>query len=546
MYRTKRQLNYMPEKPNPFIMRDYQRASITAIYEHFETHSGNPLIVIPTGGGKSPCMATFIREAIEKWDDIKILQLVHVRELVKQNYETMMRVMPHCDATICSASLNQKNISGQVVFASIQSIYKKGFELGKIDLVIVDEAHLIPHKTEGMYRKLINDMQMSNPYMKIIGYTATPYRTTSGRLDRGVGRVFDRVAYEVNISDLILEGYLSPLVTKGTKTEIDLSDVKTRAGEFVSRDLSNAIDRESITISAVNEIVAYGRDRRAWIVFGVSISHAEHIRDVIRSHGISCEAVHSKITTLERERIIKAFKAGKIRCIANCDVLTTGFDAPNVDLLAVIRPTQSPGLWVQIAGRGTRLAEGKKDCLVLDFGGNTMRHGPIDRIRGSEKEFSNTKGDAPVKQCPECNSMIHISVMECQDCGYIFPEPPPKINPEADNLPVLSGSVKPEKIEVDSVSYSRHRKMGKPDSVRVSYMCGLRQFNEWVCVEHEGYAGRKAIIWLKRHFFNEPNHNLPSTTDEALKELPLSTHATHITIKPDGKYTQILKAHYDY
>lgn len=527
-------------RPNPFTLRQYQRESIDAIYKHFEAWTSNPLVVIPTGGGKAPVLATFIREALEAWPDTRILQLVHVKELVSQNHETMQEVMPHCDTSLASASISKnKDFSGQVIFASIQSVYKNGFDMGKIDLVIVDEAHLIPHKAEGMYRKLLDDLTLANPYIKIIGYTATPYRMQSGRLDQGDGRIFGRIAYEVGIADLIEWGYLTPLIHKGMQTQIDTTGVRMTGGEFNKKGLADAVDRAEVTRQAVAEIVEYGRNRKSWLAFGVSVAHAEHIADEVRAHGYICEVVHGATPGKERDRIIADFKAGRIRCLANCDVLTTGFNVPQVDLLAVLRPTKSPGLWVQMCGRGTRLADGKRDCLVLDFGQNSSRHGPVDAIRGREVRASSEPGDTPVKECPDCHSLLLIAARECPDCGYEFPPPKPNFDATASDAPILSSQIKAERIEVDSVDYARHSKPGKPDSVRVEYKCGLREFNEWLCLDHEGYARAKARQWMKEH------GSQPMTVDEALDALPETSAPSAIWVKMEGKYPRVVRREYD-
>lgn len=525
-------------QPNPFTLRDYQRGSIDAIYSHFEKHDDNPLIVIPTGGGKAPVLCTFIREALEAWPDTRILQLVHVKELVKQNHETMMEVMPHVNASICSASLKKKDIDGQVIFASIQSIFRKGFDLGKIDLVIVDEAHLIPHKAEGMYRQLLGDLILANPYMKVIGFTATPFRESSGRLDQGDGRIFGRIAYEVGIAELIERGFLSPLIHKGMHTKIDVSGAKTRAGEFAKADLAAAADQEAITESAVDEIIEYGYDRKAWLAFGASVAHAEHIRDAIRRRGYTAEVVHGGTPAAERDDIIARFKSGEIRCLTNCDVLTTGFNVPHVDLLAVIRPTKSAGLWVQICGRGTRLSPNKKDCLILDFGENSLRHGPVDQIKGKALQASLTGGYAPMKECPECHSLLLIAARECPDCGHEFPPPAPSIYGQASDAPILSAQIKPQRYPVSSVTYRRHRKQGKPDSVRVDYLCGLKVYKEWLCLDHTGIAARKALQRLSDAGLP------PMSVDEAMQALPKTTPPVAIEVMEAGKFPEVRRVEY--
>ena len=154
------------------------------------------------------------------------------------------------------------------------------------------------------------------------------------------------------------------------------------------------MDRDDVTRAAVAEIVRHGEGRGSWLVFCSGVAHARHVRDAIRGHGVSCETVTGDTPGPERDGILAAFKAGRLRCVTNANVLTTGFDAPGTDLIALLRPTKSVGLYVQMVGRGTRLAEGKEDCLVLDFAGNTARHGPIDTVDGGKKET----GGAPAKR----------------------------------------------------------------------------------------------------------------------------------------------------
>jgi len=516
-------------------LRDYQRASVDAIYQHFNERDDNPLVVIPTGGGKAPTMGVFIKEAIEQWRDTRILCLVHSKELVRQNYETLKRTWPEAPATVYSAGLGQKNLTGQIVCASIQSVFRKAYELQHVDLIIVDEGHLIPHKDDGMYRQLFGDLRVINPYIKIIGYTATPFRMTTGRLDQGENRLFGKVAYEIGITDLINRGWLAPPVTRPTATRIDTSNVHVRGGEFIPSELARAVDIQEITEAACDEIVEYGRDRRSWLVFGASIDHAIHLRDAIRARGITAETINSKTPAAERDRLIAAHKAGEIRCLTNCDILTTGYDNPRVDLLGVVRPTRSPGLWVQIVGRVTRLCEGKAVGLVLDFGGNAARFGPIDEITGRRASVGG-KGEVPMKECPECEEQIATSIRTCPYCGHEFPPPAPEIEPRASTDPIISTNIKPEWLPVLDVRYSRHEKPGSRPSLCVTYMCGFTRHREWVCLEHSGYPREKAIKWWARWGAGVP----PTSVDDALDLTGQMRQPTHIAVKPAGKYTEIV------
>lgn len=217
-------------------------------------------------------------------------------------------------------------------------------------------------------------------------------------------------------------------------------------------------------------------------------------------------------------------------------VLTTGFNAKSVDLIAMLRPTKSTGLYVQMVGRGTRLFDGKDNCLILDFAGNVKRHGPIDLVKPRDK----TKGDgeAPVKTCPECESILPISAMECPDCGYVFPAPKVKIEKQATALPVLSTQyVAPQWVAVDDVSYRLHSKPDKPPSLCVSYHCGLLAYREWVCLEHTGFPRQKAMQWWQKR---APGVCVPNSVQEALDSTHTLSVPKKIAIRPSGKFTEIV------
>jgi len=386
-------------------LRPYQRAAIDGITSYFEHMHGNPLVVMPTGTGKSVVIAGFVREAFEGWPDTRILMLTHVKELIAQNFAALIRSWPEAPAGIYSAGLNKRDIGAQILFAGIQSIAKKAYHVQRCDLVLIDEAHLIGRGDAGMYRKFLSDLHQINPQLKVIGFTATPYRMDSGMLHHGEGRIFTDIAYEAKILEMFEAGYLSPVTTNPTTTTLDITGVGTRGGEFIAGQLEKAVMAGDQTALAVQEIVTLGRDRGSWLAFCTGVDHAIQVRDEIRKHGIDCETVTGETPPAERDRMLRAFKAGKLRALTNANVLTTGFDAPGVDLIALMRPTKSVGLYVQMIGRGTRLAEGKEDCLVLDFAGNVTLHGPIDKIDVQKNAKTAGDGEAPKKECPQCAVM---------------------------------------------------------------------------------------------------------------------------------------------
>jgi len=225
-------------------LRPYQRAAVAAIYNYFAEKDGHPLVVIPTAGGKSIVLASFIQGVLRQWPDQRILVVTHVRELIAQNHAEMMGLWPDAPAGIYSAGLGKREIGARVLFAGIQSIHRRAYDVQQCDLVLIDEAHLIPRASDTMYRRFLDTLTRINPRLKVIGFTATPYRLDSGLLHEGEGRMFTDIAYEVSIRDLIDHGYLCPLISKATELTLDVGVVGSRGGEFIAGQLQAAVDRE--------------------------------------------------------------------------------------------------------------------------------------------------------------------------------------------------------------------------------------------------------------------------------------------------------------
>ena len=519
-------------------LRPYQQAAIDAIYGYFAGRAGNPLVVIPTAGGKSLVMASFVEGVLRAWPDQRILVVTHVRELIAQNHAELIGLWPDAPAGIYSAGLGRRDLRARILFAGIQSIHRRAYDVQQCDLVLIDEAHLIPGASNTMYRRFLDTLTRINPALKVIGFTATPYRLDSGMLHEGKDALFTDIAYQVSVRELIDDGWLCPLVSKAASTRLDVTGVGTRGGEFVARELQAAVDLPEITEAAIDEVVALGRDRRSWLAFCAGVEHATHVAESIRARGFTAETIFGDTARPERDRIIARFKRGEIRALASMGVLTTGFNAPAVDLIAMLRPTQSTGLYVQMAGRGTRLAPGKENCLVLDFAGNVARHGPIDAVK--PKRPGSGEGEAPVKTCPDCQSLLPTAVRVCPDCGHAFPPPQVQVEKTATTLEILS-SGKREWVPVDSVTYHRHEKPGGTPSLRVEYRCGLLVHREWVCFEHGGYARQKACDWWRRR---APGVDVPDTIAEALRLSGRLGVPSEIAVRPAGRFTEITGARF--
>jgi len=375
----------------------------------------------------------------------------------------------------------------------------------------------------------------------VVGFTATPYRLDSGRLDQGEDRLFDGIAYEAGIRELVAQGYLSPLVSKATEQVLDVAGVHRRGGEYVPGELQAAVDRYEVTEKAVDEILAYGETRAGWLVFCSGVEHATHVAEAIRGRGISCETIVGDTEPRKRDEIIARFKAREIRCLTNANVLTTGFNAPHVDLIAKLRPTLSTGLYVQMCGRGSRLAEAKENCIVLDFAGNVRRHGPVDAV--TIREPGETGGQAPIRICDSCRSIVPAASRTCPDCGYEFLAPDEKktLSDKASELPVMLGTP-PKWLPVSRWTFHRHEKPFKPTSLRVEYLCGLVSHRQWVCFEHEGYPLQKAWDWWCEH---GGHLRVPESVDDAIDRAGELTMPSEILVQVNGRFFEVISRRFD-
>ena len=499
-------------------LRPYQKESIDAVYEHIRDHDDNPCIVIPTAGGKTPVMATICKDAVGRWNG-RVLILAHVKELLDQTVARVHDVAPEMwmKIGVYSAGLKSRDTEHPIIVAGIQSVYKRACDLGSFDLVLVDEAHMIPADGDGMYRSLLADMRVINPLVRVIGLTATPFRMKSGMIC-APENFLNAVCYEVGVKELIRDGYLCGLVTKSGKRKADMSGLHVRAGEFIASETEALMDQDELVASACAEIVEYTRYRRTCLVFASGVKHGHHLAEILRAKAGCAEVgeVYGNTLTFERDRTLADFRAGKLKYLVNMNVLTTGFDAPNIDCVALVRPTMSPGLYYQMVGRGFRLHLDKHDCLVLDFGGNVLRHGPVDQIKVQTARGGN--GEAPAKECPECHSVIAAGYATCPDCGYEFPPPErQRHDAKASTAGILSGETTITKYPVQEVFYSVHTKHGAPathpKTMRVEYQINLRHYvSEWVCPEHNGYARAKFESWWRQRCDAHP----PGTAEDAV------------------------------
>lgn len=526
-------------------LRPYQSSAIDSVLDYWAGGGGNPLVDMATGLGKSVTIADLTQRLLGVYPQMRVLMLVHVRELVLQNSQALLRLWPSAPVGIYSAGLGRRDTSQRIIFASIQSVYRRAKEIGAFDLVLIDEAHLVPSAGEGMYRHLLDALREMRPDLRVAGFTATPFRMDSGRLDDGKGRLFDEIVFSYGIGKGIDDGWLSPLVSKQSATEIDVSSVAKRGGEFVSGALEAAADNDVITQAAVSEIITLGAGRRSILTFCAGVKHAHHVRDEFRRQGVHAETITGDTHPGDRSRFIDDFRAGRLRVLTNANVLTTGFDAPGLDMIALLRPTLSPGLLVQMLGRGTRLASGKTDCLILDYTGTIRRLGPVDTLTVDRRPGKKGAPDAAkisdvrAKECPSCKSLAALNAQTCAFCGHEWTMDKARHDAEADDVAILSRDLRnqpPEEIAVVTWMARRHVKAGSPDSLRVTYSAGLMSYPEWVLFEHSGPGRYRAEKWWAAHGGLMP---VPETVDEALVRWSELHQPATISVRKNGKWFNV-------
>ncbi|MFZ3518267.1 DEAD/DEAH box helicase [Vibrio harveyi] len=387
-----------------YTLRPYQADSVKAVIHYFRKHTTPAVIVLPTGAGKSLVIAELARLAKGR-----VLVLAHVKELVEQNHAKYEGY--GLKGSIFSAGLGRKETDQQVVFASVQSVVRNldSFK-NQFSLLVIDECHRVPDEKTSSYQKVITHLRELNPGIKVLGLTATPYRLgmgwiyqyhTRGQVRTEESRFFRDCIFELPIRYLLDENFLTPArMMDAPVLSYDFSQLKpANTGRYKEAEMDMVIDKaKRATPQIVEQIIQYAKERKGVMVFAATVRHAQEI------HGLLPEGetaiVIGDTPTPERDAIIQSFKKSEIKYLVNVSVLTTGFDAPHVDLIAILRPTESVSLYQQIVGRGLRLSEGKSECLVLDYAGN------------SYDLYQPEVGD------PKPDSTSEIITIPCPACGF--------------------------------------------------------------------------------------------------------------------------------
>ena len=516
--------------------RHYQKAAVDSAIDYLsDSPNKNPLIAMPTGSGKSVVLSELIKTIIGLWGDVNILVLSHVKEILDQDEKAIRRHL-NIDTGVYSSGLERKEIK-QVTVAGVQSACKNTDLFSHFDFVMIDECHLISEKDDSMYRKLLSAIGCV-----FLGLTASPFRLGTGYIYGTEESLFDDLIYDLtsmgSFNRLVDEGFLCNLRTKSPDFEMDDSKLHKRGGEFIDSEMSKMFDRPHITSKALDEVCQIGGDYGKWLVFAIDIEHAENIAENLNNRGIKTKAIHSKMDE-SRDDVIDDYKKGELRCVVNVNVLTTGFDDPEIDLIVLLRLTNSPVFHVQTIGRGLRVCEGKHHCMILDFAGNTKRLGPINNIVIKKKGKGKANGEPITKTCPSCNAIHHPSVRKCDHCGHEFVFAVNIFASSGGDEVVQSNS---QWYGVNETTYTIHKKKNTPDMVKVSYYCGLRVFSEYWCFDHGGYARRIAIKKVSQRLINACGTLY--TTKNILSKKDTLHNPKRIFVDHSGKHKEVLK--YDF
>jgi DNA repair protein RadD len=547
-----------------------------------------PLVAMPTGTGKSVTIARATKLILERVPSANLIIATHSQELVDQDAKTLSRFWDTAPYGVYSAGLGLKQSGMPITIGNIQSMVNNPEAFGKVSGVIIDEAQAVSPNENSMYQKFFSALRKKNEHLFVAGLTATPYRLGQGLL--ADGPTFSKVCYDVTgrvaFVKFIDMGYLCPLIPKKTSFEFDVSKVKQLGGDFNQKQLQEALDVDELTMQALDESLQVAADRNHWMIFCAGIEHVESVTALLNAIGESAVAVHSKMHPDVRKANIQAFREGRARMIVNDGILTTGVDFPHVDCIVLLRPTSSPGLHVQILGRGTRCdydtsgfdlndprqlaqwfefledqqnrldriySSHKHNCLVLDFSGNTLRCGPINDPRIPQKKKKGT-GEVPVKICPCCDSYVHAAVRFCDGinwdgsrCNHEF-QFETHLETSASTEEVIVRD-KPEKetpqcywFRVDRIEYEPYNKPFTPPMMRVRYICGIKKFTEMVCIEHRSFAGTAAVKWWRTRL---PSYPPPPTTHDGFSAISLLKEPTHIYVQVNSQWPKIRAVSWD-
>jgi DNA repair protein RadD len=463
----------------------------------------NTLVESPTGSGKAVALAE-TGGVIHDMTGLPVLITVPNSDLARQNAAACARQRSDLKTSVYCAKIGARDLSGDLVIATPNSLVRQA-ALPKFGAILVDEAHLLPPHDDSMLQSVIKRAREKNPEILVHGASATCFRMDGSLLTSG--GIWDQVAMRVDYLPLMKAGLLAPLVGPvGAKLfKLDVSGLKRTAGDFNEKQMNQRFNTADVTVAMARDIVKLGTDRSSWLVFCVSVAAADRMTRTLRDMGVDAHCISFKTPPDERADLLERYRRREIKALVSMAILTVGFDGPGTDLLALCRPTQSINLNIQILGRGSRVAPGKKDCLVLDFAGNITRCGAINAPNLYGIGDKSASKPAP-KQCEECGHYEPPHARECSNCGtsLIKVAPPPKKAPalstiaDRDVQPIADRAFiqqqidqQPNTFRVTGWNFSVHHKTGQEPSLKIEYLVAGYRYRSvwcWITAWHKGGA----------------------------------------------------------
>ncbi len=452
-------------------LRDYQLECLQVIWEKLFIKN-HVLVVMGTGSGKTEVFIELIRKALAT-DNKRIMVLVNKVSLVEQTIRRINTALGLDTAKGFCASYGEKSSDSQLTVASIQSIHKE--DVDKVHLLIIDESHRYMNTETATYKKFVDHLKSKNDKLKIVGFTATPFRDTG--YIYGAGELFDTVDYKLSLSELVARGYLAAPRLKHVEHQFKTDDLKIVAGDYSQKQLDLLVQDKTIVKEQIADALARIRlnDRKhcAWVC--VNIEHATEVASILEKSYETVSLVHSKQHKHFNDSNVKAFENKETKHLVFVTMLSEGVDIPIIDCIVFMRPTRSPTLYVQVAGRALRLAPGKTDALILDYGRVVENLGPLDNpvVKEKGKKF---KPDDTMKFCVNCMEYIDRMLERCPACDWIFKPPAPverdvlkNLSTRADNTSSLT-EMAIKNMKVGALTFSEYVSRSKNKCFRIIYV----------------------------------------------------------------------------
>lgn len=512
----------------------------------------NCLIVGPCGCGKT-MMFSFLVMWITSFPGRRVVILLDRTDLVLQTAQTIQAVTGIKPGIVCSSASKTREYDNRVVVASRQTFISVLEKTDTVNLLILDEAHLVDQES-GQYHQIITHLKEKYPPMRYLGYTATPSRDDGPIY--GPTKIFKRISHQILASDLTRDGYIVPLRWKVKESDVlaKLDACKLRNGEIVKKTHREILSTE-IFIQSVFTVwkELCEPEKKKTVIFAVDIKHAKIITDFFISQNVRASVIHSRMKSTAVQDTVKAFRTNDDLVLVNVGILTIGSDIPEIEAIFLARRVSMPPMFFQIIGRGTRLCDAirKRECLIIDLCGSVFLHGTNPDVYISAVAAKKKPTDRLLQLCPRCEILCSLNTRICK-CGFVFPVPE---NPEVTRRRELAEKKAAGKIidfdpeaflhtvACDKCLYSTHRSTSPLPTVRIRfYSEGREVVNKWTAPQHPERAGEMSRDLWKR-MGGKPE--APKTVAEWLRRSGELNRKNKVLIDFSGKYPQFKKVIYE-